>query len=1586
MRLLARSRASGKWLRRTATLAFIVCASLLFLGLALLGALRLQPVRTFAVVQVNRALDGLFLGKLDIESVARIGPTGAGGVNATMYDADRRAVLIVRGASAQLAVFPLLWAIVVHPRDPISIDLTRVTVDHAEVRLIDAGHGMPTLGVAFYPPHPSSSANSPAIPTIHIRSIAIGHAWVHGRLDSAPAIDADIGPTSAKLEIVAARLRLQIDRAGVHARGLPNGIDVAGETGGLMDLPIAVQSPAGSGKGASQPNPGPVVHAWYNGQLAGSRIAARFDWIDGKLAASLDSPRIEPSSVTRVTPGILLRHPLMLHATAQGVLADVRFEARASVDEARTGTPPSEPDSTALIIIGRAALGEDVQLDAELRAKDVNLADLRVNAPESRLDGVAHLQVTRTSRATITGRYDLSTWPGLVSGTQLPAVDLEGSLSQDPAGAFTTNGHAHILEPGAATTVQYSARLVSKSKDSVVSIESSTEFSNPERLRTLADGLLAQGSIDVSARFWPDDGHWHAQSHAWLRNVQHAQFGAGGIDVLAEVAGGQKASAGSVHVRARDITTVGQTFRNLDLVADGTLTRIILAAHFEHDDAQQFNLTTELGLEPTLHAYHTHIALPSSKDAIAISIDDIHSSGGATHIDGLHLQGAGTADASLTIGRELEELDLSTQSFDWARTARLLGFPLPIRSGQSTLVARYASHGAEGFVHGHASRIDFGPYHDASADVNLTVSQGLVNGTLAAQLAMGNSLNVSVQALPTNRIDRPDLALDSRDFSLSVRAALDIAALRSWIRTFDVPLGHASGTILLELTARGPSAGRENPEILARVETRALQLAGLSDAPAPIENTALARSAQPWSLRGVDGKFALSVSGDRPIAVSSAELFDSRGTLVEARASAELPVSAWRTLHLSSSEALTMPMVASLHMPRRSLQHLPPIAGVQGLRGMASLDVALNGPLDNPQFVVDGAIERLVASIGHRPDKKTPDFDVSVHANGSRYEGKVRADANEQHRTVGSLEANWNGDIARLALASRDDPSPLRGDLVAHLDRLPLERLPAFRNYQMSGVLTGNLALRDWGHDAHLVAKFLAEKLQIGRVVVDRGEITANAADGRLLASVRLAGPASGTLEADVSTKMSWGDRIAPTVDPGIHGRLRAKDLQLGVVSPFLSGSVNELAGSIDAKLDISLDKGIPRLEGQAMLSQGVIQIPSIGQRFDSIRALATVHDGTLSVDNVQARGLTGRVTGGAKIKLDRLSPTSGDMHLAVARNEPIPITVEGQAMGDAWGRVDVKLNRQEGKNTTDIRVDVPELHFDLPDIDPKSLQTLDLAEHVRIGTHLSDGQFIFLPVQPLATEAQGGGEALMVEVHLGNSVWIQKGPGIRVQLAGNLLARIAGKTTLEGRLDLRGGRLDVSGKTFEIERGVVVFNGGDASNPSINARARWDSPAGYSVYAEYAGTVNDGKLTLRSEPTLTSDRVVNLLMFGTPDGAFGASGPQSQGGQSTSAAVGFAGDTAVKGLNKAVSGVTNLDVSARLDTSTGTARPELDVQLTPRVTARMTRAIGEPAVGQSPDRTFLTLELRLLRSWSLSAVVGDHGGSGLDLLWRRRY
>jgi len=46
----------------------------------------------------------------------------------------------------------------------------------------------------------------------------------------------------------------------------------------------------------------------------------------------------------------------------------------------------------------------------------------------------------------------------------------------------------------------------------------------------------------------------------------------------------------------------------------------------------------------------------------------------------------------------------------------------------------------------------------------------------------------------------------------------------------------------------------------------------------------------------------------------------------------------------------------------------------------------------------------------------------------------------------------------------------------------------------------------------------------------------------------------------------------------------------------------------------------------------------------------------------------------------------------------------------------------------------------------------------------------------------------------------------------------------------------------------------------------------------------------------------------------------------------------------------------------------------------------AEPAPGQSPDRTFVTLELRVASAWALSTMVGDRGATAFDVIWRRRY
>jgi hypothetical protein len=342
----------------------------------------------------------------------------------------------------------------------------------------------------------------------------------------------------------------------------------------------------------------------------------------------------------------------------------------------------------------------------------------------------------------------------------------------------------------------------------------------------------------------------------------------------------------------------------------------------------------------------------------------------------------------------------------------------------------------------------------------------------------------------------------------------------------------------------------------------------------------------------------------------------------------------------------------------------------------------------------------------------------------------------------------------------------------------------------------------------------------------------------------------------------------------------------------------------------------------------------------------------------------------------------SATAKLGIEEDHKLPLTVEGEAIGDAWGSIVTQYRVDEANKTRNIQVDLKKFHIELPAAPPQGIQDLAQAEHVRVGYFRRDGEFVTVPLQPMEEPSEPSEYQTIVNVDLGE-LWVEKGDQVEVGIAGKIQAKLDPELDVTGKIETKRGELFVQGKSFAIERGTVTFTGGPPDSPIISAVARYDAPAGYTVYAEYTGTATAGKLDLRSEPPLSQDEILTLLMFGTPDGSFGAG---TEGGNDLSTAVSVVGSTAAQGINRALSKITDLDVSARVDTSTGAPRPELVLQISPRVTARVTQALGEPSPGQSPDRTFVTIELRVASAWALSTMVGDRGASAFDVIWRKRY
>ena len=196
-----------------------------------------------------------------------------------------------------------------------------------------------------------------------------------------------------------------------------------------------------------------------------------------------------------------------------------------------------------------------------------------------------------------------------------------------------------------------------------------------------------------------------------------------------------------------------------------------------------------------------------------------------------------------------------------------------------------------------------------------------------------------------------------------------------------------------------------------------------------------------------------------------------------------------------------------------------------------------------------------------------------------------------------------------------------------------------------------------------------------------------------------------------------------------MHG-LVAQGFRLETLNPALKQSLNELGGRLDADLKVKLAPGENALEGEASVRDGFVQVAAVGERFTDLTARVRIEGDRVYLRDVSARGPTGRLTARATARLDGFELVSAEAHVRIKESEKLPVTLEGAAVGDAWGRVAVLYRNTDGG--TEIRVDVPSLHVELAEQGDLEVQPLDEVEGIRIGARLTDGTFTTIPVQPL--------------------------------------------------------------------------------------------------------------------------------------------------------------------------------------------------------------------------------------------------------------
>jgi translocation and assembly module TamB len=741
------------------------------------------------------------------------------------------------------------------------------------------------------------------------------------------------------------------------------------------------------------------------------------------------------------------------------------------------------------------------------------------------------------------------------------------------------------------------------------------------------------------------------------------------------------------------------------------------------------------------------------------------------------------------------------------------------------------------------------------------------------------------------------------------------------------------------------------------------------------------------SLGRLDARLALQLTPDGP-STADLEVTDAHGLIASAFASADVPYrKLWgddlRILRTSPvlAWAGSMPIDAEIHAPERSLAHLPAVIDVAGMEGTIWATARLEGTIVDPHLSMKAVARRVR---GGDLGLRVP-MGADVTASWADGAGDVRAVLSTRRggpfmRAHSHVEADLP---AALDGADISDDWTAAGHV--ELCRFPLRPLNRIVDAQLRGWLTANLVVTGLNTDA------LSYELDLSGVDVMLGTHPYPTVEGHVKgtakavsARVRLEqekGSADARLELPIG---AHGVALNPDFAHA-SGRLDMSDFRLASLQPVVESVFDELDGRMDAH--VVLKPGTQRLTGTARLREGRFQIASFGDTFFDTRADMRFENERLIVDDLEAKTYGGRATASARLKLTGLRPERAMVELEIKPDEAVPVIIDGQLYGDAHGKA--KMVAHFEKKQLRASVDLNDFEVELTRTLPDSVQSLEPSPHVRIGTFV-DGRFRTIALSP--PKEKGRDEKAMpilVDLRLNDGVTVSRGSEIDIRLVGSPSIEITDRTRMRGEIRVAEGKIYIQGKPFTIERGVITFDGRPPDNPMVVTTAAWTAPDGTEVFADFKGAVQTGKVTLRSDPPLSKDAILSLILFGTQDAQLASTDNGNGGSASDTAtsAAGVGGSILADGLNEAIRDLSNIDLSARVGTSQeGNTAAQLELQIARNLSLIYSYILGLPPPGQNPDRNYATIEWRFQHNWSLETSVGDQGSTNVDVLWKKRY
>jgi translocation and assembly module TamB len=1612
-----------------------------FVSLILHG--ELPCTRRFVARTATWALAKPFRGKIEVKTVDYLHFDGVTVAEAIAWDATGQRTIMARGVHAKIDLWRLLRSLAFE--DATIIPLTEVHIDHAEVVLANELGGS-DLGIAtLFAPRVKKPPVPPKLPIklpreirVEIKHIMIEHAWVHGDPDKSVLMDADLKRIAGSLQAGNRGVILDVERSSISARGIP-----PYDPQGSIDYHLRVPPPVLPG------NPVKPTDMWssYVGKVGNINITVSGKMIDNQVHLAIVTPQVTPKELHSVFPQIPLYAPFSAHFFADGELSNLKVTSKIAINKGIllvTGNLKLGSELHAQGKVGLSDLDPRVFVPQfpETAMRAVGNIDLKIGA-----QGLVINSDVATPHLVIAG-MDV---PAVKSKLQFKGSILSGQADVAEPGMPTKVQFA--WKPGtpfeldAQTTIP-SLKAVPRLKgalDGGTTVKAHAKFL-PTTLQANMDATfrkLGKGNIYVQS------GHVQTQLVGKYNNLrwQSGDVGGSGLHIGSDQINRLRASffgpllSPKVSVKLFDkrwtkLTVQGILSAKKQLRLDHLTANLVLG-----------QLSTNGSVEAVSFAGKT-----VRVKGIKIKGDALNAEGSLGFSNkGIQADMKGNVNfASLSKviksmdmpqGKALFEMRMNS---DGKRHQGMVDVTVQDAQPSSLIPLILNFHTRANFQNDTVALT-----LDGKAGLDKEEDFLTFRGSSAGQVK-GSLLETKTWSELTGEAKVDEIGLDLDKLfahpvlSLVRQVKPSIPVLGGKIHLRAVVSRESKDLlpdVVMDVLTRDFSLQRQNKKKELEAEIFGMDLhARLS-----------ANHLSKEVVKGQPEKMAINLSSSILDKVGPFLVTNVSTQATYRQVLSDLSQALFgnkNTAPAARKRLVKLPLGGSLVLTKRSFHDFPEIFKIGDLYGNVEATMGLSGTIENPEGNMLMRVEDMYASArGIKPWPLSGHVQAQLGSKGIAVWGKLSHCKTTTKRHCpkkmqeGSVEVRAAANLpTREILYGKPMTYPWSSDVIVTMLGTKIETIPAMAQLGITGSVSGNLFAFGlhkkplMGADLTLLqGTLLGDPIHLARIRARMFEgkapknavLTASDHSPSLTVSIsqlaRPNSPQGGQLTIQGTGAFLFKDGLIPDIDerePQLFG-INFKNYEMGLLSSLLTPVFSEVGGFFDGGFTFSLgaqqSDGEPRptaVAGKLVWSNGEVSVPKIGQTFRdgkfTINAQSAGTTTTFNIEQFAMDATSGKVGAAGIITIpteqflvsvlnastNKDAPTPIDLIKArfavtIGKENKVPITFEGVALGDAYGKFEGAFSSEN--NTATIDLAIPTLSFELSDQTERKVQDLEANPDVGVISRPIDASKVKSKAKPLTLKINIGiGSSLkeLVEKQekYRGSITLRRA-GMDVELQGRPQITLSDKLQIIGEIHTLEGRVVALGKPFTLEQGVVRFNPVDATNPYVLFRARWDSPDGIRLYAEYVGYLNEAKLRLRSEPAMPESQVLSILLFGRQMPSVAESRGNDQRNNPGGLAAG--GGVASTVLNSLIDPVqvfgqrleTRVDTSSDSGTLLGVA-----TELKPNLWGQVNVNTANQRTRQNQDVSSFTLDWRFHPNWSLRTTIGDRGSSVVDLIWKLRY